>query len=89
MTPQEAKRRIKEHNEIHSKNERFAIYITEALNMAVEALEKQIPKKLTLKHRCYAGSVKRGVCPNCLMTENNNANYCRACGQALDWSDTE
>lgn len=52
------------------------------------AIEKQIPKKLTLKHRCYAGSVRRGICPNCLMTENNNANYCRACGQALDWSDT-
>lgn len=45
MTPQEAIQRIKQHNEIHSKNERFAIYITEALNMAVEALEKQIPKK--------------------------------------------
>ena len=53
------------------------------------AIEKQIPKKLTLKHRCYAGSVKRGVCPNCLMVENNSANYCRACGQALDWGDTE
>ena len=61
----------------------------EICKMAKQAIEKQIPKKLTLKHRCYAGSVKRGVCPNCLMTENNNANYCRACGQALDWSDTE
>ena len=64
---------------LHLEHEKFVL----------ECIEKQIPKKLTLKHRCYAGSVRRGICPNCLMTENNNANYCRACGQALDWSDLE
>lgn len=46
MTEQEAIRRIKNHNEIHSRKEPFhAIQIAEALEMAVEALEKQIPKK--------------------------------------------
>ena len=45
MTTREAIRRIKEHNERHSKEEIFAVHITEALNMAIEALEKQIPKK--------------------------------------------
>lgn len=45
MTAKEAIRRIIEHNEIHSRKERQAILITEALNMSVKALEKQIPKK--------------------------------------------
>lgn len=46
MKYQEAIERIKIHNEHHSQQERFAIYIAEALNMAVKALEKQIPKSL-------------------------------------------
>lgn len=50
MTVQQAIGRIKEHNEIHSRKERgFAIFITEALNMAVEALEKQNPMKPIIK----------------------------------------
>lgn len=52
----------------------------EAILMAKEALEKQIPKK-------PVGGVKAaGICPNC----NRNYveykdKYCRRCGQALDW----
>ena len=46
MTPQEAIERIKEHTEIHFKKEKGRCpLITEALNMAVNALEKQTPKK--------------------------------------------
>lgn len=39
MTPQEAISRIKIHNEIHSRKEHFAVHITEALQMAIEALD--------------------------------------------------
>lgn len=39
------KKRIIEHNRIHSKNEPNAYYITKALNIAVEALNKQTPQK--------------------------------------------
>lgn len=47
MTPEEAIRRIKDHNEIHSRKEQhFAVHITEALNMAVVALENQIQQNL-------------------------------------------
>ncbi len=81
MTYQEAIERIKIHNEHHSQQERFAIYITEALNMAIEALEKQIPKKPT-KTRSEI------VCPTC-KTLVGSSPYCRYCGQAIDWSDTE
>lgn len=45
MNYEEAIKRIKIHNEHHSRKEPFSIYITEALNMAINALEKQIPKK--------------------------------------------
>ena len=95
MTPQEAIQRIKNHNEHHSQKERFAIHITEALNMAVEALTKQIPMK------CTGGIDKKeyidGYCPNCLTRQAIGSldwkrtfnRYCRDCGQALDWSDTE
>lgn len=88
MTPNEAIRRIKEHNEIHSKKERgFAILITKALDMAVEALEKQIPKKPDYED--YDAK-----CPVCGHEFENNVNdwgcsFCQGCGQKLDWSDEE
>ncbi len=53
MKPQEAIKRIKEHNEIHSKKERLAVYITEALNMSIKSLEKQIPRKPLHIHEEY------------------------------------
>ena len=49
--------------------------------LAIEALEKQIPKKPT-KTRSEI------VCPTC-KTLVGSSPYCRYCGQALDWSDTE
>ena len=46
MTAQEAIRRIRDHNEVHSARERnFAVYITEALNMAIEALVKEVARQ--------------------------------------------
>lgn len=66
-----------------------------AFDMAIEALEKQIPKKPVDNHHC----------PNCgsgLATEHItqeeykeicracfNPKYCSECGQAIDWSDEE
>ena len=47
MNAQEAIARLKEHRDIHFHNELNAIYITEALDMAIEAFEKQkISKKV-------------------------------------------
>lgn len=83
MTAQEAIRRIRDHNEVHSVRERnFAVYITEALNMAIEALEKQIPKKLKDDGWLYCPICGRDVLLD-------RFDYCPDCGQALDWSDTE
>jgi hypothetical protein len=105
MTAKEAIRRIEDHNRIHAVKEYpFAIKITEALDMAVKALEKQIPKKpkiLTWPLLTEAGW-KHG-CPNCGCAVGENKNlgfaygeylepnedFCCSCGQALDWGDTE
>lgn len=80
MQEKEAIIRIKEHKYIHFKEEfPRAIKITEALGMAIEALEKQIPKKVTYE----------GFCPNCKtqypMYPPSLNKYCGNCGQKLDW----
>lgn len=84
MTVEEAIGRIKEHIEIHYAKEPRAIYISEALYMGIDALGKQIPQKINTHH-----AAEKGFCPNCLCVEDTSANYCRCCGQALDWSDAE
>lgn len=61
----------------------------EALSKAVEAIEKQIPKKPLHMHKNY-------YCPICKedgwmlwddAIPNDMDNYCAKCGQAIDWSD--
>ena len=55
--------------------------ICEALSMAIEALEKQIPKKPELKGEYY-------VCPVCGVyqeTSEGKPPYCINCGQRLLW----
>lgn len=56
----------------------------EAMEMAIEALEKQIPKKPV---KWSNGTLH---CPNC---EKDNSclcfKVCVECGQALDWSEEE
>ena len=53
-----------------------------AFKTAVEALEKQIPKKVT-----------KSACPSCNRiflfrhSEKRKGDYCDNCGQALDWSE--
>ena len=53
-----------------------------AFETAIEALEKQIPKKVT-----------KSICPSCNRIflfrhgEKRKGDYCDNCGQALDWSD--
>lgn len=83
MTASEAVRRIKEHNRIHNKKERQAILITEALNMAVKALEKQIPMKPKYRYIRGSGFPYCPVCDENVLCDS----YCPKCGQKIDWSD--
>jgi membrane protease subunit (stomatin/prohibitin family) len=71
MKNQEAITQLKEIN-------REAHIYSEAVEMAISALEKQIPKK-----------PKSVFCPQCgeEFTDYDcwSADYCRNCGQAIDW----
>ena len=58
------------------------IVLTGAVDKAIEALERQIPRKPIIKEELYH-------CPKC-----NDAGaiiyddkYCSVCGQALDWNE--
>lgn len=64
----------------------------EEMKIAIEALEKQIPKK-PLKQECDFFDFNL-VCPECKNYIVNvwnkreyKPNYCHYCGQALDWSE--
>lgn len=57
----------------------------EALRMAIEALEKQIPKKVRRKHHPKYG--RATFCPNCSRMDVECWFYCPDCGQAIDWSE--
>lgn len=65
-----------------------------ALKKAIEALEKQIPKKpdelKTDKDvKIGAGTWKAGVtvykCPGCNSFISRSSDFCPNCGQAIDW----
>ena len=68
--------------------------LREALGMAIEALEKQIPKEIY--HQKWNGidGVPYDLCPTCennLCTTGvfarNKMNYCEKCGQKLCWNE--
>lgn len=60
-----------------------------AYAMAIETLEKQIPRKVIEQIRLL-GSDKGGKCPSCNKYINNCRHwmYCE-CGQKIDWSDNK
>lgn len=58
-----------------------------AYQMALSALEKQIPKKVNISLKGTTGWNTKCHCPNC-HSFISNGKYCSECGQALDWSDS-
>ena len=73
------------------------VMLQESIDMAIEALEKQIPKK-PIRHAVWEDF----KCPACGSTEirpydteyreydkDCEFKYCSDCGQKLDWSDEE
>ena len=65
----------------------------EATKLAIEALEKQIPKKPTLSGDGYWDGelvLDTWECPNCdkdYEVDYDDYDYCPNCGQKIDWSD--
>ena len=65
-----------------------------AYGMAIQALEKQIPKKPTYEGDGYAPDGTfvwdEWICPCCgsrYEVDYDDYDYCPNCGQKLDWSD--
>lgn len=65
---------------------------------AIQALEKQIPKKPIFNHNlsdtlslfhCECGNAIKVSHDIGIMNNNNAPNYCSKCGCRLDWSDEE
>ena len=65
MTNEEAIDRIREHMAIHKLNEPRAVKITEALNMAIEALKAEQPKWIPVSERLPK---KEDIPYDCLVT---------------------
>lgn len=93
MTESEA---IKELHKIRPRGGIIPQKRAEALDVAIQALEKQMSKK-PRKTDSYRGVLKRVyayACPTChnvclekYMNERQNTTFCWDCGQHLDWSD--
>ena len=63
-----------------------------ALTLAIEALEKQVPKEPTAKGLDAKTGDWTIDCPNCeARTQGTRMqpNYCANCGQKIEWSDSE
>ena len=65
--------------------------LNSAYSVAIQALEKQIPKKTALITRAGA-VIKFYPCPTCSTSDKYipvypKQKYCVNCGQRLDWSD--
>lgn len=73
-----------------------------AIETAIQALEKQVPKKITaVNNPCHVkafDSETETVCTFCCVNcpvcskwivANVNHKHCQYCGQALDWSDSD
>ena len=60
--------------------------LAEAMRMAIQALEKHIPKKPYKDNE--NGIYEKEYCPICHRSLFPNDHHC-ICGQAIDWSDEE
>ena len=69
--------------------------VAEAVRLAVEAIEKQIPKTPNYEGDGYWDGelvYDTWICPNCgkdYEVDYEDYKYCPECGQAIDWSDSE
>ena len=99
MTESEAVEKLKNMRlfmQITDKNSehKFAEDDYKANEIAIQALEKQIPKKATLEGDGYAPDGKfvldEWICPCCetrYEVDYDDYDYCPNCGQKLDWED--
>ena len=69
--------------------------LREAIDMAIKALEKQIPKKPEFEGDGYSDGhlvYDTWICPNCekrYEVDYEEYDHCPNCGQKIDWSEVE
>ena len=90
MKVEEAIHRLETHKEYISPHGRFT---KEAIDMAIEALKKHIPKEPIWECDGYADGemiYDRWYCPRCDMdydAEYEKHDYCPVCGQKILWEE--
>lgn len=91
MTESEAIEWIKELRDSEEIREFYYVEnFIKACDRAIQALEKQIPKKPIKSEKQVIRYVNTYCCPICKLgfTGTGIAKWCYHCGQKLDWSDT-
>ena len=87
MTYEEAIKNINALNAVCGQKDLYDAEFESALSLAIDALEKQIPRKPLHMHKNY-------YCPICKedgwmlwddAIPNDMDKYCGKCGQAIDW----
>lgn len=86
MTVQDAQKEL--HNIVWRKDYTWSSNSYQAIEMAIEALEKQIQKKPKVLLKGTTDWNTKCVCQNCKGFIFGKPKYCE-CGQALDWSEEE
>lgn len=90
MTPEEAQIIILAYAITYCEN--MPLQVVEAIDIAKETLEKQIPKK---PNYIFDGNEHRALCPTCKHFDLDMGlyewarKYCGECGQAIDWTHEE
>ena len=86
MDRKEAIEHIKRHMVAHQIGEYPHIKLGEALSLAIEALDKQIPKKPIFEREQTSpfGVDDVPYCPNC-RCDLPEVSYCEKCGQRILW----
>ena len=74
-----------------AENAYLTMSTSEEMELAISALDKQIPHKLKPNNSQSKGGCIPvcGKCNGIMDLEQGDLNYCPNCGQALDWSDEE
>lgn len=76
----------------------YSQVLRDAVDVAIQALEKQIPKRPIFNHNlsdtlslfhCECGNAIKVSHDIGIMDNSNAPNYCSKCGCRLDWSDEE
>lgn len=92
MTYEEAIKNINALNAVCGQKDFYDTEFENALELAIDALEKQTPKKPIIREAEDSfGYVKHILCPNCEKVDFGYERhcFCRICGQAIDWEVSE